>query len=168
MLIQDVISSSEHVSDEGPRQESLQEEVRTLLQKGAVELVSVKSRDVVPWYICWSPSWNAALLDADSGPRGLSQVSFSHFSLVQEKGGNRNLIQPPEEEDFFPTPFPHIPVGGRLARFLNQWQLITSDKWVLSVLREVWGEVYHRSHFPIFLWYKKKAGIETWSKGRVH
>ena len=35
-----VISSSEHVSDEGPRQESLQEEVRTLLQKGAVELVN--------------------------------------------------------------------------------------------------------------------------------
>jgi hypothetical protein len=29
------------------------------------------------------------------------------------------------------------------------------------------GEVYHRSHFPIFLWYKKKAGIETWSKRRV-
>jgi hypothetical protein len=30
------------------------------------------------------------------------------------------------------------------------------------------GEVYHRSHFAIFLWYKKKAGIETWSKRRVH
>jgi hypothetical protein len=26
-------------------------------------------------------------------------------------------------------------VGGRLAHFLNQWQLITSNKWVLSVLR---------------------------------
>jgi hypothetical protein len=25
-------------------------------------------------------------------------------------------------------------VRGRLAHFLNQWQLITSDKWVLSVL----------------------------------
>ena len=35
-----VISSSEHVSDEGPRQRSLQEEVRTLLLKGAVELVN--------------------------------------------------------------------------------------------------------------------------------
>jgi hypothetical protein len=34
-------------------------------------------------------------------------------------------VQPPEEEEFFPTPFPHIPVGGRLAHFLNQWQLIT-------------------------------------------
>jgi hypothetical protein len=29
------------------------------------------------------------------------------------------------------------------------------------------GEVYHRSHFPIFLWNKKKAGIETWSKRRA-
>jgi hypothetical protein len=44
-------------------------------------------------------------------------------------------VQPPEEEEFFPTPFPHILVGGRLAHFLNQWQLITSNKWVLSVLR---------------------------------
>jgi hypothetical protein len=30
------------------------------------------------------------------------------------------------------------------------------------------GEVYHRYHFPIFLWYKKKVGIETWSERRVH
>jgi hypothetical protein len=29
-------------------------------------------------------------------------------------------------------------------------------------------EVYHRFHFPILLWYKKRAGIETWSKRRVH
>ena len=28
-----------------------------------------------------------------------------------------------------------MPVGGRLTHFLDQWQLITSDKWVLSVLR---------------------------------
>jgi hypothetical protein len=50
-------------------------------------------------------------------------------------------VQPPEEEEFFQLLF-LIPVRGRLSHFLNQW--------------------------PTFLWYKKKAGIETWSKRRVH
>ena len=45
------------------------------------------------------------------------------------------VVLPPQEEEPFPTPLPHVPVGGRLAHFLDQWQLITSDKWVLSVLR---------------------------------
>ena len=54
-------------------------------------------------------------------------------SIVSD-GPSPPSVQPPEEEEFFPTPFPHIPVRGRLAHFLNQWQLITSDKWVLSVL----------------------------------
>ena len=35
----------------------------------------------------------------------------------------------PRKRSFSPTPFPHIPMGGRLAHFLNQWQLITSDKF---------------------------------------
>ena len=32
--------------------------------------------------------------------------------------------------------FPEIPVGGRLKFFLNQWQKITQDRWVLSVMKE--------------------------------
>ena len=31
---------------------------------------------------------------------------------------------------------PEIPVGGRLAHFLPEWEKITSDKWVLEVIRE--------------------------------
>ena len=54
---------------------------------------------------------------------------------IVSDGPSPPSVQPPEEEELFPTPFPHIPVGGRLAHFLNQWQLITSDKWAPSILR---------------------------------
>jgi hypothetical protein len=54
---------------------------------------------------------------------------------MESHGPSTPSVQPPDEEKFFPTPFPHIPVGVRLAHFLNQWHLITSDKWVLSVFR---------------------------------
>ena len=32
------------------------------------------------------------------------------------------------------TPKPHIPVGGRLCHFLEEWKAITSDQWVLEVI----------------------------------
>ena len=32
--------------------------------------------------------------------------------------------------------FPEIPVGGRLRFFVKEWEKITEDQWVLSVLRE--------------------------------
>ena len=44
-------------------------------------------------------------------------------------------VDPPLVEEMFPTPCPHIPVGGRLSHFLAKWSQITTDKWVLSVLR---------------------------------
>ena len=31
---------------------------------------------------------------------------------------------------------PEIPVGGRLTHFLTEWESITSDKWVLDLIRE--------------------------------
>jgi DNA-binding helix-hairpin-helix protein with protein kinase domain len=73
---------------------------------------------------------------------GTSQdISYKKFlvyhrgkSIVSD-GPSPPSVQPPEEEELFPTPFPHIPVGGRLAHFLNQWQLITSGKWAPSILR---------------------------------
>lgn len=33
-------------------------------------------------------------------------------------------------------PYPEIPVGGRLKFFYQNWQNITDDKWVLSVIKE--------------------------------
>ena len=35
----------------------------------------------------------------------------------------------------FLTPKPEVPVGGRLAHFLPEWQSVTSDKWVLEVIQ---------------------------------
>lgn len=32
--------------------------------------------------------------------------------------------------------FPEIPVGGRLKFFVHEWEKITQDQWILSVLRE--------------------------------
>ena len=32
--------------------------------------------------------------------------------------------------------FPQIPVGGRLKYFVHEWEKITQDQWILSVLRE--------------------------------
>ena len=83
---------------------------------------------------------------------------------IVSDGPSPPSVQPPEEEEFFPTPFPHLPVGGRLAHFLNQWQLITSDKWVLSVLwgRGVWN---FSSRVDLlchqFLWTYQWRGTQT-------
>ena len=32
-------------------------------------------------------------------------------------------------------PYPDIPVGGRLAHFVEQWEEMTDNKWVLSIVR---------------------------------
>ena len=31
---------------------------------------------------------------------------------------------------------PEIPVGGRLKNFVNNWEQITTDQWVLSIIRD--------------------------------
>ena len=31
--------------------------------------------------------------------------------------------------------FPHLPVGGRLKFFIDQWEMITDDRWVLSTIK---------------------------------
>ena len=46
----------------------------------------------------------------------------------------RTLLTPPIEESF-PIPLPTVPVGGRLTHFLNRWEEITTDAWVLSIIR---------------------------------
>ena len=32
-------------------------------------------------------------------------------------------------------PQPDIPVGGRLAHFVEQWEELTDNKWILSIVR---------------------------------
>lgn len=57
-----------------------------------------------------------------------------NLGLVPRSLPPRLISTPPVEEEF-PVPLPHIPVGGRLAHFLDQWEEITTDSWVLSILR---------------------------------
>ena len=40
-------------------------------------------------------------------------------------------------------------MGGGLSHFLNQWQLITSDKWILSVLQEGGSGLQFQSRPPL-------------------
>ena len=32
--------------------------------------------------------------------------------------------------------FPKIPIGGRLSHFLKEWEQITQDQWILSIIRK--------------------------------
>ena len=41
-----------------------------------------------------------------------------------------------EVQSPLPLPLPNIPVGGRLAHFVQNWPKITDDEWVLSLVRK--------------------------------
>ena len=46
-------------------------------------------------------------------------------------------LQQSSESQPFPLPIrPGIPVGGRLANFVEQWGALTQNKWVLSIVQE--------------------------------
>ena len=51
--------------------------------------------------------------------------------------------------------FPEIPVGGRLIHFLKEWEKITDDQWVLSIIRE--GYKLEFEQFP------QKTGVRLTS-----
>ena len=47
---------------------------------------------------------------------------------------------PPQSSEIQPFPlpvllWPDIPVGGRLAHFVEQWEELTENKWVLSIVQ---------------------------------
>ena len=51
-----------------------------------------------------------------------------------------NMPHPPQSSEIQPfllhvLPRPDIPVGGRLAHFVEQWETLTDNKWVLSIIR---------------------------------
>ena len=51
-----------------------------------------------------------------------------------------NLPLPPQSSKSHPFPLtilprPDIPVGGRFAHFVEQWEEFTDNKWVLSIVR---------------------------------
>ena len=45
------------------------------------------------------------------------------------------LPESSEEVTPLPLPLPHIQVGGRLAHFAQNWQKVTNNKWVLSLVK---------------------------------
>lgn len=47
----------------------------------------------------------------------------------------RTLLTAPVGEESFQVPLPTVPVGGRLNKFLHQWEKITTDSLVLSIIR---------------------------------
>ena len=52
-----------------------------------------------------------------------------------------NKPHPPQSSESQPFPMPilphpDIPVGGRLAHFVEQWGELTNNKWVLSIVRD--------------------------------
>ena len=47
-----------------------------------------------------------------------------------------NKPHPPQSSESQPFPPPDIPVGGRLAHFVEQWGELINSKWVLSVIRD--------------------------------
>ena len=89
------------------------------------------------------------------------KVRASPFHLVLERTIQRGVVTPnsspplnmphsPQSSEIqrFPLPVllrPDIPVGGRLAHFVEQWEELTDNKWVLSILSG-----YHSGYLLLF------------------
>ena len=59
---------------------------------------------------------------------------------IRNSSSRLSKPHPPQNIDVQPFPLPalprpDIPVGGRLAHFVEQWEKLTDNKWVLSVVR---------------------------------
>ena len=61
---------------------------------------------------------------------------------MEIRNGSPPLSKPHPPQNFEVQPFPlpvlphpDIPVGGRLAHFVEQWKELTDNKWVLSIVR---------------------------------
>ena len=67
----------------------------------------------------------------------LDRIVFGYLSstkiavhMVQEKA---KLL---EDDKVRKMLFPKIPIGSRLSHFLKEWEQITQDRWILSIIRE--------------------------------
>ena len=69
-----------------------------------------------------------------------------------------------EDVSPLPLPLPQVPVGGRLAHFVHNWQSITDDPWVLSIIRRGYlipfSEPPPLSEVPIFFNQSKDSRLE--------
>ena len=73
---------------------------------------------------------------------------------------------PVDSENLPPLPLPHpqIPVGGRLAHFALNWQNITNDQWVLSLIKNGYQIPFKEqpplSREPIFFQQSQRRELE--------
>ena len=67
-------------------------------------------------------------------------------------------------EVFPPLPQPDLPVGGRLGHFANNWEKVTKDKWVLSVVKNGYKIPFDKkpilSPSPLFLSQTESKALE--------
>ncbi|KAJ8305842.1 hypothetical protein KUTeg_016387 [Tegillarca granosa] len=67
----------------------------------------------------------------------LSVTVKDHTAIVLPRSLPHNLLEVENQRnDSLRMLFPEIPVGGRLTHFLENWQEITNDKWVLSLIQK--------------------------------
>ena len=63
------------------------------------------------------------------------------------------------ESQCFPLPIlsrPHIPVGGRLSHFVEQWGGLTQNKWVLSIVRNCFRIPFNSTPASFYSYYEKR------------
>ena len=69
-----------------------------------------------------------------------------------------------EDVSPLPLPLPQVLVGGRLAHFVHNWQSITDDPWVLSIIRRGYlipfSEPPPLSEVPMFFNQSKDSRLE--------
>ncbi|VDI73767.1 Hypothetical predicted protein [Mytilus galloprovincialis] len=72
---------------------------------------------------------------ASGGPPSSAKKRKNNYGKPQNKPNNSGKSSASPGENLQQVPQKSIPVGGRLSFFLNQWKKITSDCYVLSIIR---------------------------------
>ncbi|VDI57640.1 Hypothetical predicted protein [Mytilus galloprovincialis] len=72
---------------------------------------------------------------ASGGPPSSAKKRKNNYGKPQNKPNNSGKSSASPGKNLQQVPQKSIPVGGRLSFFLNQWKKITSDCYVLSIIR---------------------------------
>ena len=114
-----------------------------------------------------SSTTEVSKIPPQSGRGGRRGGSFRGSSY---RGRGAPLMEGPlplrntEDVSPLPLPLPQVPVGGRLAHFVHNWQSITDDPWVLSIIRRGYlipfSEPPPLSEVPIFFNQSKDSRLE--------
>ena len=86
--------------------------------------------------------------------------TFLRGAVTRNSSPPLNMPRLPQSSESQPFPLPilpcpGIPVGGRLAHFVEKWGELTHNKWVLSIVRDSFRipfsqlPSFHPSSFPL-------------------